>query len=106
MSSTPLDTLDPSEGAVMYVSPMLWVGSGPIEPYLPRPDVLGVRHARTAPEAALLIKQHYAVIVASTDIAYQTLRLIGTDHEWATHATSGLMSGFSPDVFEMSDFSV
>ena len=90
----------------MYISPLLWVGTGPSEPYLPMPWVKGVRHAQTAPEAAMLIEQDWAVIVATTDIAYQVLRTLGKGHQFATRVTSGLMPGYSPDVFEMSDVGI
>jgi hypothetical protein len=84
----------------MYISPLLWVGHGPKEPYLPTPGVQGVRHATSAPEAAMLIKEHWAVVVATTEIAYEVLRLLGKGHSFASQATVGMTHGYSSPMFE------
>jgi len=56
-----------------------------------------------APEAVALIKQGWAVVVATTDMAYLVLRSLGKDHDYATQRTSGLTQGFSSEMFEMTN---
>lgn len=43
------------------------------------------------------------MVVASTEIAYQVLRGLGEDHQWASYATSGMVPGYDAEMFQMQD---
>lgn len=76
----------------MFVSPLLWVGTGPDEPYHGAPGVRGVKHASEVPEVVSLIRGNWAVVVPTTDIAYAVLRALGSSHSHARFATSPTMA--------------
>ena len=80
----------------MYVAPKLWVGTAPAE------LLTTAKHTSTAIQAAHLIKSGDVVIVPTTDIARETLLLLGSSPEWALRATT--YPGLATDVLDFGDF--
>lgn len=69
----------------MMVSEMLWVGKGPEGP----PSFGPVRECATAQQAANAMKDNFTAVVPTTDIARDTLILLGVGEAWASYATQG-----------------
>lgn len=80
----------------MYVAPKLWVGTAPVE------FQTTAKHASTAVWAAHLIKSGEVVIVPTTDIAHDTLLLLGSSPEWALRATT--YPGLTADLLDFGEF--
>lgn len=69
-----------------YVSPLLYVGSGPDDP---APWVRGVREVHTAHEAAALIQVGILAVVPNSNVARQALLMLNASKKAAMYATGG-----------------
>lgn len=68
----------------MMVSEMLWVGRGPDVPSFGT-----VVECATAEQARDTIRSTNTAVVPTTDIARETLILLGVGEAWAAYATQG-----------------
>ena len=71
----------------MMVSEMLWVGRGPSDGTW-WGDIV---ECATAQQAFDAIKSGNTAVVPTTDVARETLLLLGTGEAWATFATGGTL---------------
>lgn len=74
----------------MMVSECLWVGTGPKEPALGK-----IVHCRSAGQAYTEIEKWNTVVVPTTDMAKDVLRLLGCGEAWIAFAVGGI-SGLDP----------
>ena len=70
----------------MMVSEMLWVGRGPDTPLFGP-----IKECATARQALNAIESSNTAVVPTTDIAKETLLLLGCSEAWATFATGGTL---------------